>query len=296
MRVTQTMLTRNALYRLAQRKQNMDDIQNRISSGKRVQRASDDPGDFSKAQRLENRLKQNEQYLKNIELSEGWIDNTVSLMQSLSDIVIQAKDIANRGSDGQADADIRSTLADQAESLLKEAVAIGNSKYLDKNVFGGTKTKVDAPFVLGGVNGTTVSYLGNDVRMSRKYSETVSVEINTTGQEIVDSGIFSALDDLITALRADDQTGINATIDDLKTAQDTLLSATADIGARSANLRLIRSRLEQNNVDLEKFVSNARDARLDYEIVNFQNEQLSYQAALQVTSKTINLNIMQFLG
>jgi len=290
------MLTRNSLYRLAQRKQNMDDIQNRISSGRRIQRASDDPADFSKARRLETRISQNEQYLKNVELSEGWINNTVSLMQALSDIVIQAKDIANRGADGQADSEIRSTLASQATSLLNEAVDIGNSKYLGKNVFAGSKTKVSQPFVLGGTNGTTVSYLGNDVRMSRKYSDTVSVEINVSGQELVDSGIFSAMENLITALQNDDATAVNATIDELKTAQDNLLSTTADIGARSSNLRLIRSRLEQSNIDMESFLSEARDARLDYEIVNFQNEQLSYQAALQVTSKTIKLNIMQFLG
>ncbi len=292
MRVTQTMLSRNALYRLGKRRENMDEIQNRISSGRQVQKASDDPTAFSRAERMTTRIAQNEQYMRNIDSSEAWLDNTVSLMQSLSEVVIQAKDVANRGADGQASADIRNTLADQADSLLQEALSIVNSQYLNKSVFAGTDTQTTTPFVeTAGV----VSYLGNDQSMSRSYSENVSIDINVDGQSIMDTGIFDAMSDLITALRADDEAAVRATIDDLKTAGDKLLGLTAEVGTRSSNLRLIRNRLEQTNIDLESFRSEARDARLDKEIVSFQTEQISYQAALQVTAKTINLNILQYL-
>ncbi len=293
MRVTQTMLSRNALYRLGKRRENMDEIQNRISSGRRVQKASDDPTAFSRAERMTTRIAQNEQYLRNIDSSESWINNTVSLMQSLSEVVIQAKDVANRGADGQANADIRNTLADQADALLQEALSIVNSQYLNKSVFAGTDTQTTNPFV---ESGGVVSYLGNDQAMSRSYSENVSIDINVDGQSIMDTGIFSAMSDLITALRANDETAVRSTIDDLKTAGDKMLGLTAEVGTRSSNLRLIRSRLEQTNIDLETFRSDARDARLDQEIVSFQTEQISYQAALQVTAKTINLNILQYLG
>ncbi len=293
MRVTQTMLSRNALYRLGQRREAMDDIQNRISSGRRVQKASDDPTAFSRAERMTTRITQNEQYLRNIDSSEAWIDNTVSLMQSLSEVVIQAKDMANRGADGQADANIRNTLADQTESLLQEAMSIVNSQYLNKSVFAGSDTQIKNPFV---ENAGVVSYLGNDQSMSRQYSENVSIEINVDGQSIMDTGVFDAMSDLITSLRANDENAIRATIDDLKTAGDKMLGLTALAGTRSSNLRLIRNRLEQTNIDLESFRSEARDARLDKEIVSFQTEQISYQAALQVTAKTINLNILQYLG
>ncbi len=293
MRVTQTMLSRNALYRLGQRREAMDDIQNRISSGRRVQKASDDPTAFSRAERMTTRIAQNEQYLRNIDASEAWLNNTVSLMQSLSEVVIQAKDLANQGADGQSDAEIRNTLADQADALLQEALAIVNSQYLNKSVFAGTDTQTAPPFV---ENAGVVSYLGNDQTMSREYSENVSIDINVDGQSIMDTGVFDAMSDLISSLRANDEDAIRTTIDDLKTAGDRMLGLTAEVGTRSSNLRLIRNRLEQTNIDLESFRSEARDARLDKEIVSFQTEQITYQAALQVTAKTINLNILQYLG
>jgi len=292
MRITQSMITRNALYRVQQNRTRMSEIQNRIATGKKVMKPSDDPTQFARAERFEAVLAQNDQYLNKIRHANNWINNSVSLLEQLNDIVLEGRDVANRGADGQSDAEIRSTLASKLDSLISETVAIANSQYLGKSVFAGTDTKTANPFIYAS---GVVSYIGNDQYMTRSYSETISVTINTSGQDLMNTGIFNAMTDLRDNLLADDEAAIRNSIDEMATAQKQLLNVTAEMGARSKNIFLIESRLEQSSLDIQGFLSEARDANLEEEIVRYKTEEFAYQAALQATSNAINLNIMQYI-
>jgi len=292
MRITQAMITRNALLRVNQNRSNMAEIQEHIVTGRRINRASDDPTSFAKSERYKSTLQENEQYLTKIKSANGWINNSVSLLEQMSDISLQARDIANKGADGHSDADIRTTLAGNLDSLLNEMLALTNSQYLGKSVFAGTDTKTANPFVYAA---GVVSYLGNDDQITRSYSESVEVTTNVTGQQIMDTGIFTAMTDLLTALNANDEAGIRTQIDTLKTSSEGILALTSEMGARSKNVELIQSRLEQSNFDLQTFLSEERDSKIDEEIVRFKAEEFAYQAALQATSTAMRMNIMQFL-
>ncbi len=292
MRVTQTMLTRNTLFNISQQRSDLNTIQEHISSGRKVNKPSDDPTRYGKVSRLLNKQKQNDQYIENVKVAQNWIDNSVSLLQTLDDIVLQAKDIANRGADGQSDATVRNTLANKLDTMINESISLVNSQYLNKSVFAGTDTQTTSPFVY---SSGVVSYTGNDKKVYRSYSETVKVAINVPGQDIMDTGVFSGMTDLLTALRNNDETAIRSSIDAMKTAQQNLLAVTSELGARSTNLHLIRSRLEKENIDMSGFLSDARDAKIDEEVVKYQNTKIAYESSLKVTASSLRLNILQYL-
>lgn len=291
MRVTQAMLTRNSLQRVMENRSNMAKTNERIVSGKKFSRSSDDPISFSKSERLKTNLTQNEQFLDKIKYAESWIGNTVSLMENLNDLALKARDIAHTGSDGSSNEEIRGVLAGQLEAVLNEALAVTNSDYLDKSVFSGTATNVEDPFLY---QAGVVSYTGNADKMNRTYSESVSVDINVSGQQIMDTGMFEAMTNLLTALNANDETAIRAEIDTLKSAADQLNAITAEVGAQSKNISYIKLRLEQSNLDLQKFLSEEEDIKLDEEIVRLKAEELSYQAAMQSTSRMLELSILNY--
>ncbi len=293
MRITQTMIVRNTLLRMTEGRDKMHQTQERISSGKRVSKPSDNPADFARADRFRVAIKQNEQYLRNIDFSMTWSQESVSMLENLNDIALQARDIANRGADGQSNTEVRNTLAGQLEALLNEALAVVNSQYLGKSLFAGTETLTKDPFQY---SGGVVSYIGNDEQIRRSYSESVSVRINVTGQSIMDTDIFSNMTDLLTALQNDDETAVRNMIDPLKTSSEELLGVTAEIGAQNYNLQLIRSRLEQTNVNLNDFLGDVESINLEEEIVRYKSEELAYQVALQSTTNIINLNIMQYFN
>ncbi len=292
MRVTQAMITRNALLRVNQNRSNMAEIQEHIVTGRRVNRSSDDPTSFANTERYKTTLLENEQYLNKIKSANNWIDNSVSLLQQMSDISLRVRDIASIGADGQSDASVRITLAGELDALISEMIAINNSQYLGKSLFAGTDTKTADPFIYAA---GAVSYIGNDDQMTRSYSESVNVTINVTGQEIMDTGIYTAMTDLLTALNANDEAGIRTQIDTLKTSSEGIVALTSEMGARARNIELIQSRLEQSTHDIQGFLSDERDARIDEEIVRFKAEEFTYEAALQATAISMRMNIMQFI-
>ena len=292
MRITQAMITRNALIRVNQNRSNMAEIQEHIVTGRRINRASDDPASFARAERYKTSLHENEQYLNKIKSANAWMTNSISLLEQMSDVSIQARDIANKAADGQSNAEVRLAFAGTIEALLEEMLSLSNARYLGKSVFAGTDTKTENPFIY---NAGIVSYIGNNDQITRSYSQSVNVAINITGQDIINTGIFTTMTDLLTALNANDEAGIRTQIDALQTASEGIIALTSDIGARSRNVELIQSRLEQSNFDLESFLSEERDAKLDEEIVRFKAEEFAYQAALQVTAIAMRMNIMQFL-
>ena len=293
MRVTQSMITRNALIRVNQNRSKMTEAQNNISSGKKINKPSDDPTLYARINRLQNSLNQNEQYLSKVQYADGWITNSISMLEQISDLVFEVKDVAEKGADDQFGPEGRLTLASKLNGLIQESLAIANSQYLGKSVFAGTQTDASQPFVY---NAGVISYVGNDEGISRSYSENIKVTINTTGQELMDTGLFDSMTNLYNALNNNDVTAIQTEMDNLDSSMQDILALTSDMGARQKTISMIQSRLEQSNVDISGFLSDARDANLDEEIVRFKAEELAFQASLQATSNVLKLNIMNYLG
>lgn len=293
MRVTQSMITRNALLRVNQNRDKMNQVQENISSGRKVSRPSDDPTAFSRIKRFEANLEQNDQYLEKIQYADSWITNSISLLEQLSDLVMEAKDLANKGADDQYGAEGRITIAHKLDGILQESLSISNSQYLGKSVFAGTDTKTSNPFLYGS---GVVSYIGNNETMSRSYSEGISLDINVSGQQLMDTGLFESLTNLLDGLNNNDSTVIGTELGNLQKASDKVLALTTELGARQKTAALIQTRLEQSSIDLNTFLGEVRDANLDEEIVRYKTEELAYQAALQATSNSLKLNIMQYLA
>ena len=64
-----------------------------------------------------------------------------------------------------------------------------NQSYLGKKLFAGTKTKVDNAFSVA--NDGSISYNGNASDINNKLSENLSLAINVSGQEVMDTNIFT---------------------------------------------------------------------------------------------------------
>jgi len=293
MRITQNMILRNTLSRVNDNRNEMHTIQERIASQKRVQKASDDPISFSRASRFRRSLEQNKQYIKNVNDATAWISSTSIALDQLHEYTLQAYDLASRGADGTADTELREQLATSVRGLLQESVNIGNSQYLGKSLFAGTMTNESEPFVL---TGDVVTYNGNNERIERRVSENLVKDINTTGQELLDTELFAAFTALITALDADDVTAINSSMEQLSNVKKNVLTLSTTVASNEANLLLIQNRLDNTNVDLKSYISHEEDAILEEEIVRFKSEETAYQAALQSASMIMSMNILNFMS
>ena len=87
MRITQTMLVRNTLLRVNQNKTSLHELNSALSTGKRVIDSSDDPVSFSKVTRFKTTIKQSEQFLRNINDANGWVDVTASALDQIVGLI-----------------------------------------------------------------------------------------------------------------------------------------------------------------------------------------------------------------
>ncbi len=292
MRITQSMILRNTLYRVNYNRDEMNNIQRRISSQKKIQKPSDDAVGFSQAVRFRRAMERNKQYIKNIEDADGWAGTTSAALDQLYDYSLQAYDLAQKGADGSADAGIRASLAENIRGILEDSVAQANSQYMGKAIFAGTATREAEPFQL---QSGVVTYNGNDEDIMHRISENVTKAINVTGQDLMDSGLFAALTATVTALENDDPDAVRTAMDLLKGAGKELLKHSTHIGALRTTLDMVKGRLENTNINLQDYISTVEDANMEEEIVRFKTQETAYQAALQSASHVLDMNILNYL-
>ncbi len=286
------MFVRDTLLRLFKSRRNMMKTQERIATQKRIQKPSDGPVGFSRAQRLHEATRQNEVFLKNIDEAEAWMENTSAALEQFYQHVVDARMAATHGSDALADENLRNSLAEQLRGLLEEMVSVANSSYLGKDVFGGTSTKVNKPFVKTDLD---VQYVGDDKTMKRRISKNIVLDINIPGNKLMETGIFDAMKATIQALEVNDPDALMEALDQMRASEKKVLKISTVYGSKISNLQLIKDRLQTTNENFRKFISQEEDAVLEEEMINLQSEQLAYQAALQATSKIMNLSLLQYM-
>ncbi len=292
MRVTESMITRNLIKSLNTSRNTMNGHQTDIATGKQFQRASDDPVAFTRATRFRNEIVINEQYLANVADAQGWVDDTISILDRINTDLIKAKDLTIQGAGNSADQSVKNTISDQIEDILEEVITLANSSFSGKYLFGGNKIKGDKPFEF---DGTSITYNGNSKKINRRIAENYNVEINLDGTQLIDKELFSSLTELRDNLRAGDETAIDNSLSKLDEVSDNVLALSAGMGSLSIQIEMTGKRLENSNLNLKSYLSKTEDTDFVDAITQYNAEEMAYKAALQTTSDAIHLNILNFL-
>jgi flagellar hook-associated protein 3 FlgL len=269
----------------------MNDSQIAIASGKKVQRASDGPVSYSRISHYRNVLDQNDQFLRSVAYANNWMDNSSVALQQLDTLIRDAKELAQRGLDSMANTESRANLSTSVYSIIEQGVEVGNSQYLGKNLFAGSRTKLADPFE---IVGDAVVYNGNTESIIRNVSETVSLQINMDGQQILDTGLFEALFELRDALAADDEDAIRTAYDTLNGLVDEVSALKTTVDSMLNSVTLIENRLNESSLYVRQYLSDEEDVQYEEEYVKFESEKLAYQAALQSASEVMNLSVLDY--
>jgi len=292
MRITQSMITKSLLSSINRNRESMHSIQESITTGKEVERSSDDPVQFFRANRFRQSVKQNEQYLENVQDAEGWLQATASNLDSMLNQVMTLRERAVQSANDSLSAENRLHMASEINNIVEDLVNMANESFLDKNLFSGTKTKIENPFLF---DGNSIEYQGNTGKINRRISGNFTININVTGQDILDTNIFNSALNLRTALENDDTNEIANMIDSIDSASEKMISLNTSIGSIQNQLELAEDRLRTANLNLSTFISETEDVDLASAITQYNSEEMAYQAALQSTANILRLNIMDFL-
>lgn len=293
MRVTNTLIQRNATITLQQNLQAMAKAQAQVSSGQKYTAFSDDPQAQSSVMQTSSSLRALDQYKRNIDDATSRANMEDSVLQQLGDSVTQATQIAMQEGNATSTAATRLTAKAQIDSIIDSAVALGNTKYQNDYLFGGNDV-TDAP-----LSNTAPFYTGAAADAGAHTTEIAAGQIfksNHNAKEIfLDTGTLQALKDLSTALGANDTVGIAAASASLQSAQQGIQAVVGDLGARENQLDNAGSNLDALKTNLTTFKSSLSEVDQETAITELVTRQTAYQSAMLATSRVIGMTLTDYL-
>lgn len=144
-RVSFSSMNTRVMERLFANYNKLEDIQQQLSSGKRVSRASDDPVAVSNSMELRTQINQFKSFQRNVDdglAYLGTVDTTLmtgnTLFQSMRERAIQASNDTNSS-------ESRYFIGREVRGMFDQMVALSNTAFKGEYVFSGTNTQV-APY------------------------------------------------------------------------------------------------------------------------------------------------------
>ncbi|MCZ8523311.1 MULTISPECIES: flagellar hook-associated protein FlgL [Paenibacillus] len=295
MRVTQGMLNNQLLRNINTNLNRINTHQNELSTGRKINKPSDDPVGMTFALRYRSELSANDQYESNVTTAVSWLEYTDTTLDQANTVIQRARELAVEGANGTNPQQALNAIKTEIDQLYQQMVTIGNSEFNGKHVFNGQLTD-QAPYTAANAATATV----DTGAIQYDIGAGVRVKANITGDEVFgkassDSNVFKVLQDLSSALGSGSQTGINDALGRLDQANDLFLQGRADVGARMNRIELAQSRLQDINVNLQTLQSRTEDADISEVITNLKTDENVYQASLSVGSKIISSSLVDFL-
>ena len=292
MRITNNVISRNALAGLQHSLRQVDEAQRRATSGLRVETASDDPAASTSIMASASSLRAIEQYTRNINSAGARLDNEETVLTSLTQILERAKQLGLAEGNGTASVQTRLVAKAEIDQLLQQAIALGNTRHEGEYLFGGDQsgtipfTTVTAPFAAAAPTGTRRAEI----------SSGLSVRSNHNGSDVfLTSGVLQSLSDLSTALGANATAGITTSLTALDAAHLNVQVLTGEVGAASSQLEVATANLHALDTSLRAFKSNLQDADLEKAVSELVARQTAYQSAMLATSRVMGLNLAEYM-
>lgn len=307
MRITNRMLGQNVVNNINRNLEYMYRVQEQMSTGKRVNRPSDDPIVVARVLAFKTSIAANDQYKKNMEDAKGWIDASESALGMATDVLQRARELAVYGANGTMPEESMQALGEEVEQLLDEMVQVANTSYGGRYLFGGTYT-TDTPFVRESDPANPdfpVKYNGNTGEQNWEIAPGVVIPVNENGSKVfmeaVDDGaggklsLFELLSDLSGALKSGDYGQVEASLGKFDQAVDHLLNIRAALGAKSNRMEMAMSRLDDTQIGLTTTMSKLEDVDLAETVMNYKNRENVYRASLATGAMVLQPSLIDYL-
>ncbi len=148
MRVADRTTSRNFLKYLDTAKTNYAQTNERVASGNRFTRISDDVSAGTRALRIRGDLAKAEEHYNNVKAINEELVSTENAMTSISEIIgkIHSQKVVKALNDPTGDTG-RDSLANEVKAMKEEILQFANSKYYNRYVLGGSNAST-APFTV----------------------------------------------------------------------------------------------------------------------------------------------------
>ncbi|KYD16913.1 flagellar hook-associated protein FlgL [Saccharococcus caldoxylosilyticus] len=300
MRVTQSMLANNMLKHLSASYANLGKYQEQLSTGKKINRPSDDPVVAMKGIAYRTNLTEVEQFKRNFSEAYNWIENSDAALDKATQALQRIRELVVQAGNDTYETTQRQAISQEIKQLTEQLVMIANTKVGDKYIFNGTNT-LEPPVQM---NGTSITTSDNAEEVKIELAKGIYIGVNVDPTKVFHydasqkgKGLFSDLQSLANDLDNPAKTGkeINEYLGYIDQHITNLLGVRAELGARMNRIELMEDRIDSQQVIAEKMLADNEDVDMEKVITDLKTQESVHRAALAVGARIIQPTLVDFL-
>ena len=296
MRVTQKLLFGNFMRDVNKNRGEAGRIQSDLSSGRKVRLPSQEPVSFQRARITQENIRKEEQFQNNIDsgLRQGRL--VQDTLDKMIDGLVEIKSLTVNGASDSYGPKNRESMADQIEGIKVTLANSLNLSYGDRYLFAGTNSDLQ-PFEVDEATGN-VTNNSNANGPIIKAGDGVNIEFSVTGTELANTpsgDIFTVLNDLEAAFRANDQQTINNYLGNMDDVIEHVTDLTSKLGNNINRMEYMYEQYESSKITQNADVSKLVDTDFAEAFSEMQRNQVAYESAMAVHTTMFQNTLLDYL-
>jgi flagellar hook-associated protein 3 FlgL len=269
------------------------DAQQQVSTGRRINKLSDDPVGLAKSLSLKTVKASLAGFTSNLHTAKGVLGFTDQALQGMNDLVGTAYQAALQGANSTTDQNARNALAANITQIQARLVDLGNAQGPSgQYLFAGQKNDTP-PYSVGP---TGITYAGDNRSVIIPTDATSTMVVNTPGEPMI-SNLYNQLTALKNDLIGGSMSQLSGPdVANMQAAQTQLTAARGAIGTKIQSVDTLTSQFAQRTDELTAGISDIEEVDMSSAILKYQQAQNAYQAALTVSGQGFKLNLMNFIA
>lgn len=329
-RITNSMMASNYLRGMNTNLNNLQTINNQLTSGKEISKPSDNPFKVARSMQLTTDINSNSQYNENIKDTTNWLDATDTALGQVTNIIQRVRELMVSAGNAAYGSNERGAISDELNQRVDELGQVLNTNFDGAYIFGGTKAAskpmgVDTDPVTSEKNlmyidatgselsmGNTDAYTQNQLdmlgtKMKVEVSQGVTMDYNVTAKEVLsfknNSGASIDTMDLLKQITQnlnssntdDNSKVINENLKGIDEVVTNLLRIRSEVGAKQNRMDSAQTKNEDENFNMTDILSKTEDIDFTEKTIEYSMAQTVYSASLQVSAKVLPSTLMDYL-
>jgi flagellar hook-associated protein 3 FlgL len=297
-RVTDRLVFENATRNTARAREAAQQAQQAASTGVRVEHPGDDPA----AAGLIDAHRMSSARFTAISSAAGAASDEIaaadSALDGVSTALSRARELAVQLANSTYSADQRQNGADEVDGLLKQIVSSLGARVGSRYIFGGTEDDAP-PFQYDPATGNA-TYVGAHDAREVEIAPGVTQQANVRADVAVagyggGTDVLATLQTLRTALRSNDVSAVQATLDGLQAGIEQVATARAQAGVSMNAFDAAKSAARVASDEDEVSAGKLGDIDLADAAIQLQATQTALQASYAATAQSFRLSILDYL-
>lgn len=295
-----------------------------LSSGRRVNTASDDPDQIDILLQLRADLQHNTQIQSNLTLASTDANAADNALSSATTLMNRAVQLATEAADTSTTADARNSIAEEVAAIQAQMVSCSQTQVNGRYVFSGdadnsptyqldllppadTTVPVDPIAPVNPAAITGVDQLSNAVATRQvedpaggsfavsQTAQAIFDDTSATGTPVADN-VFAALNSLRLALLTNSQSGVMDALNLLKASSTHLDNVQAFYGAVEDRIQAAANFATSYSTQLQSEISSIQDADIPSAALQLTQANTQLEAAFEMEGKMPHQTLFDFLG